>query len=61
MLSGRFEDRFDLLLECAGAEQEDHDQGMGESNLCAIDDTVADGLEDHERRLVLRVEDDILE
>jgi hypothetical protein len=34
---------------------------MRESDLRAIDDTVTDGLEDDEKWLVLRVEDEILE
>jgi hypothetical protein len=34
---------------------------MRESDLCAVNDTITDSLEDDEKRLVLGVEDEVLE
>ena len=48
MRSCRFEDEFYLLAECARAEEEDHDEGVGEAHFGAVDSAVAGRFEDAE-------------
>jgi hypothetical protein len=58
VLARGFVDEVDLLAERARAEEEDHDQGVGEADFGAVDRAIADGFEEGERCFVLRVEDD---
>lgn len=61
MLAGRFEDEPGFGAEGAGAEEEDHDEGVGEAHFCAVDDAIADAFDEGEDLVVLGVEDDALE
>lgn len=51
----------DLLAHGAGAEQEDHDEGMREAHLGAVDGAVACALDDGQQVAVRRVEEDGLD
>lgn len=44
-----------------GAEQEDHDQGVGKTDFAAVDGAVAGALDHGEDVMVARVEDDALD
>ena len=59
MLSGRFEDEPEFLAHGAGAEEEDHDEGVGEAHFGAVDGAIADGFEEDEGLVVGGVEDDL--
>lgn len=61
MLAGGLVDEAELLLDGAGAEEQDHDEGMGEADFCAIDGAIAGALDDGEQVMVGRVEDDALD
>lgn len=61
MLACGFEDEGDFFAYCAGAEEEDHDEGVGEADFGAVDGAIADSFEEGEGGFVLRVEDDFLE
>lgn len=50
-----------LLPEGAGAEEEDHDERVGEADFGAVDGAVAGRLEQGEDIVVGRVADDLLE
>lgn len=58
VLPRRFVDEPELLAHGAGAEEEDHDEGVGEADFGAVDEAIADGLEEDEGLVVGRVEDD---
>ena len=60
MLPCGFVDELDLLLHGAGPEQEDHDQRVREADFGAVDEAIADGFDEHERVVVLGIEDDVL-
>jgi hypothetical protein len=51
------EDEVDLLPEGARAEEEDHDEGVREAHLGAVDGAVARSLHDGQQVMVRRVED----
>lgn len=51
------EDEAEFFAHTAGAEQEDHDEGVGEADFGAIDEAVADCLDEGERGMVAGVED----
>ena len=61
VLAGGLEDEPAFGAEGAGAEEEDHDEGVGEAHFCAVDDAIADAFDEGEDVVVLRVEDDALE
>lgn len=50
-----------LLLQGAGPEEEDHDQGVGKAHFGAVDGAIADRFEEDEGLFVFGVEDDALE
>lgn len=54
-------DEVDLLADGAGAEQEDHDEGVGEAHLGAIHGAVARPLYDRQQVMVGRVENHALD
>ena len=54
----RFEDEVELFAQGAGAEEEDHDKGVGKAHFGAVDGAIAGGFDDGEERLEGRVEDD---
>lgn len=51
-------DEPELLAYGAGAEEEDHDERVGEADFGAVDEAVADGFEQDEGLVVGGVEDD---
>ena len=59
--AGRAVDEVDLLPDGAGAEQKDHDEGVGEAHLGAVHGAVARPLHDRQQVMVRRVEDDALD
>lgn len=61
VLPRRSEYHLGLLLQGAGPEKEDHDQGVGEAHFGAVDGAIADGFEEDEGLFVFGVEDDALE
>lgn len=58
MRSRGFKHRGHLLPECTGAEEEDHDEGVGEADFGAVDEAVAETFDDGEDVMVLGVEDE---
>ena len=60
MLPSSFEDEPEFLSYGAGAEEEDHDQGVREADFGAVDGAVAQGFEQDEGLFILRVEEDVL-
>lgn len=58
MLPRRFVDEPELLTDGAGAEEEDHDHGVGKADFGAVDEAIADGFEEDEGLMVGWVEDD---
>lgn len=58
MLARSFIYEGQLFAHCTGAEEEDHDEGVGEADFGAVDQTVADGFEEDEGLVVGRVEED---
>ena len=58
VLPRRLEDEPELLTNGAGAEEEDHDEGVGEADFGAVDQPIANGFEEDEGLLVLRIQDD---
>lgn len=61
MRARRFENQSELLAECSGSEEQDHDEGMREAHFGAVDGSIAGTLDDSKEVLVLRVEDDALD
>lgn len=59
MLSCRFVDEPELFSHRAGAEEKDHDEGVGEADFGAVDEAIADGFEEDERLVIGWVEDDL--
>ena len=59
MLSGCFVDEPEFLAHGAGAEEEDHDEGVREAHFGAVDGAIAERFEEDERLLVFGVEEDI--
>lgn len=57
MLPSGFVYEFAFLPEGAVAKQEDHDEGVRETDFCAVDEAVADGFDEHEDVMVFRVEE----
>ena len=51
MLARGFEDEQQFLAHGAGAEEEDHDESVGEADFGAVDGAVAGGFEDREERV----------
>jgi hypothetical protein len=60
VLPGGLEDEPELLAHGAGAEEEDHDEGVGEADFGAVNGAVAEGFEQDEGLFILRVEEDVL-
>lgn len=58
VLACGFVDEVDLFAQGAGAEEEDHDQGVGKAHFGAVDCAITDGFDEGERCFVLGVEDD---
>ena len=58
MLPRRFEDEVELLAQGAGAEEEDHDEGVRKAHFRAVDGAIAGGFDDREERLEGGVEDE---
>jgi len=58
MGSGGFEDQVELLAKRTGAEEEDHDEGMGKADFGTVDGAVAHGFDVGEVVGIVGVEDD---
>ena len=58
MLPRGFEDEPEFLADGAGAEEEDHDEGVREADFGAVDEAVAECFEEDEGLMVARVEYD---
>ena len=52
MLACGFDDLGELLAVGAGAEEEDHDEGVGEADLGTVDEPITRGLDDGEEIVV---------
>jgi len=61
VLPCRFEDEPEFFPEGAGAEEENHDEGVGKADFGAVDEAIADGFEEDEGVVEARVEDYALE
>ena len=48
MCSSSFEDQSDFLSKAAAAEEEDHDEGVGEADFGAVHGAIAGGFKDAE-------------
>ena len=59
VLPRRFEDEPEFLAEGAGAEEEDHYEGVGEADFGAVDGAIAQGFEEGEGLVVGGVEEDV--
>ncbi len=60
MGSGGFEDQVELLAKGTGAEEEDHDEGMGKADFGTINGAVAHGFDEGEVVGIVGVEDDTI-
>lgn len=61
MGAGGAQHEVDLLAHGAGSEQEDHDEGVREAHLGAVDGAVARALDDGQQVAVRRVEENGLD
>lgn len=59
--AGGAQDEPGLVAQRALAEEEDHDEGVGEADLCAVDGAVARALDDGQGVVVRRLVDDALQ
>ena len=59
VLPRRFEDEPEFFAQGAGAEEEDHYEGVGEADFGAVDGAIAQGFEEGEGLVVGGVEEDV--
>lgn len=57
MQTRRFVDCQQLFADGAGAEEEDHDEGVWETDFGSVDGAIADGFDQGERGVVFGIED----